>query len=189
MRNAKLLVTPRDVDAVGASTLTPQRVRDRLIQEMYFRVPLEAGKGIVQGGPTVVDAATYGFTFEDIPAGVVTALRVGEGLRDLWPRTLIRVNVWYTSPVGSTNLFTFGIRLRQVAVGQLLSAPTVVVNQNWTAPGPAVANTALFTTFVASAVTLPAAAMCNLTLVRIGPDANANALRFIRADFIFQEVA
>lgn len=189
MKPAGLAVPPRDVVQVPTSRMVRERALISAVDETYFRIPLEPGQGIVSGAATTVDSTTLGFTFEDLSAAAATALRVKRVLRDLWPRTYVRLNVLYTAPVGSTNNFTIGLRLRQVGAGSSLAAAPLVTSLDVTLPGPAVANDILSGTLRAPVAVLPALQVCEFTLRRGAPDANPNAFRLVMAEFVLEEVA
>lgn len=192
MKPAELGLPRRDLIASDAVTLERQRIRDRALDERYFHVEIEPGQGVAPAA-IVPDAATFSFNFEDWPPGAATNRRRNVRRLELWPKTLIRLHLWYTSPVGSTNAFTIGFRLRQLDAGLSLAAaaaaPILVTNPSFSFPGPAVANDVLYGTGTTTVSVLPSPRVCGVTLTRIAPDANANDFRFILADFEFREVA
>ena len=189
MKPSLLAIPPQDSLRADAVRLEQGRILGRAVDEVYFRVELEPGQGVLSGAATVIDATTYAFTFEDFPAAAGTNRRRNVRRKDLWPRTLIRMNVWYTSPVGSTNTFAIGVRVRQLGTGMSLATPALVANPTANVPGPAVANDVLFATLTTTVALLPAPEVVGLSFTRNAPDANANALRVILVEFVCQEVA
>jgi hypothetical protein len=187
VKPVSLAQAPTDVDNVGSARFEKDRVLHRAVDEVYFRVEIPAGEGVINGGPGALD--TTNFAFEDWPAAVVTGRRRVRRMRSLWPKVRTRMNLWYTSDVGSTNNFSVRFNIRQLATGMLLTAPALLFSTTFNAPGPAVANTVLFITQVDATPWLPAPELCEFSVLRIGPDANANAFRFILAEFVLEEVA
>ena len=165
-----------------------QRTLLRAIDELYFRVEIEPGQGALDGA-SVIDATAVGFNFEDFPAGANTSRRRNVRRRDLWPKTLVRMNVWYTSPVGSTATFNLAMRVRQLGTGMSLGTPALVSAVNALVPGPAVAGDILFATMVSTVALLPAPEVVGFSFASIVGGTNVNALRWILAEFVCQEVA
>ncbi len=174
--------------AGDAVELQRQRTLGKVLDEVYFRVEIEPGVGGLRG-TSVVDATTFSYTFEDFPAAAVTVRRRARALRSLWPKTAVRLNLWYTSPVGSTNAFSINYSVRQLDVGMNLSAASLIINSTFTVPGPAVANDVLFATYRDPGLVLPVPRVCQFSIRRSGPDANANDFRFILAEFVLEETA
>jgi hypothetical protein len=189
LAEARRLLSRLSLRTGDAVTLERQRVLHRAADETYFRLVFSPGEGVLDGAATVVDGTTYVFPFEDYPAAAIAMRRKNVKLRELWPRTRVRMNLFYTSPVGSTNTFTVGFRLRQVGTGMSLATPFLVANPTANVPGPAVANDVLFATLTTTAAMLPTPEVVSLTFTRAAPDANANALRVILVEFVLQEVA
>lgn len=188
MKPAQLGIPSREILASDAVTLERQRVRDRAIDELYFRLPMEPGVGATFAGITV-DTATYSMTVMDMPAGAVSAYRRTFPVRGLWPRTTARLNLWYTSPVGSTNAFSLRFLARQAGAGTVLTALSAVFSHDFTVPGPAVANTILKTTYRVTGAVLSSPDLFAYTFARLAPDANANALRIVYGEVILEEAA
>lgn len=188
MKPADLSIPLRDLRAADTVPLEQVRVINRALDETYFHVEMEPGVGGLRGA-TTVDATTFSFTFEDFPPGAAAVRRRTRRLRDLWPKTTLRFDLWYTANVGSTLNFTVVFSIRQVDTGFLLSAPTIPINVSTTIPGPAVANDILHFTYIAPGLILPASQVCEFSFGRGAPDANPNDLRFILADFWLQEAA
>lgn len=189
MKPTPLGVPVRDSISADAITLERKRILQRAVDEVYFRIEIEPGQGVLSGAATAVDGTTYAFDFEDFPAAAGTNRRRNVRRKDLWPKTLIRMNVWYTSPVGSTNTFAIGVRVRQLGTGMSLATPALVANPTANVPGPAVANDVLFATLTTTVALLPDPEVVGLSFTRNAPDANANALRVILVEFVCQEVA
>lgn len=185
LAEARRLLSRLSLRTGDTVTLERQRVLHRAIDEVYFWVEIEPGAGALLGTSTV-DATS--FTFEDFPAAATTARRRTRRLLGLWPKTRVRLHLWYTSPVASTNLFTVGFSVRQVGVGTVLTASTLSATATATPPGPGVINDILYTTLTATGDFRPALPVCLFTVFR-QPDANANAFRFILAAFELEEVA
>lgn len=189
MKAGRIGVLDRDVVSGDAVPLERERVKIRAIDEDYFRVEMEPGVGGLQGASTV-DAATLSYTFEDFPAAATTIRRRTRKARALWAGCGIRLNLWYTSPVGSANLFTLGFNYRPADAGASLAGTPTPANVTFTAPGPAVANDVLFITVVAPGkIILPGRRVAQFSFRRTGPDANPNDFRFVFAEFVMEESA
>lgn len=72
-----------------------------------------------------------------------------------WRSGKFRARFWYTSPVGSTNNFQFGIRLAAVRGTEVLPGTDLLVLST-TYAGPAVANTVIKTAWIYSTSSLGA---------------------------------
>lgn len=189
MKPVSLARAPQDVDNAGTARFEKDRVLQRVLDEAYFPVEMEPGVGGLRG-TSVVDSTTFSYTFEDFPPGVITVRRRARKLRGLWPKTGVRLNVWYTSPVGAIAPFTLNFSVRQLDAGLSLTAATLAINPTFTVPGPAVANDVLFATYRATdGLILPAPRVCQFSLRRSAPDGNPNDFRFILAEFVLEEVA
>lgn len=169
-----------------AVELQRQRILGKILDELYFRVLIEPGVGTLLGTSTI---AATGFSWEDFPPLVVTARRRTVRMPALWPRCRTRLNLWYTSSVGSTNTFNIRFNVRQLATGMLVTAPALLFSDTFTVPGPAVANTVLFATYRDPTPWLPAPELAVFSILRAGPDANLNDFRFIAAEFVLEEAA
>lgn len=185
MKPASLVIPGGASDAVK---LEQQRLRDRAADETYFHMAIEPGVGATFAGITV-DTATFSGTVFDMPPGAISAYRRTQVMRGLWPRTTLVLTLWYTSPVGSTNLFSVTMNGRQIGTGLALGAYAVTFSNPFTIPGPAVANTVLKATYRASAKLLSSPELFSFTLARLAPDANANALRIVYGDLRLEESA
>lgn len=189
MRTATLARAPQDVERFDASRFEVDRATARALDKVYFRVPVEPG-AVPTFGAVTIDALTYASPIVDLPAASVSGFRRTDPLRDMWPKTVAMLSLWYTSPVGSTNLFRLSFLGRQIGVGLNLSAYAVAFTSGtFTIPGPAVANDVLKTTFIAPAALLSSPELVAFTLARLGPDANANALRIVFGEIVLREVA
>jgi len=187
VKPVSLARAPQDVEKAGTARMEKDRVLHRALDERYFRVEMEPGVGGLRG-TSVVDSTA--FTYEDFPPGAITVRRRTRATSDLWPKCGVRLNVWYTSPVGSIAPFTVNFNVRQLGAGVNLTAPSLAINPTFTVPGPAVANDVLFATYRATdGVILPALGVCQFSLRRSGPDGNPNDFRFIFAVFVLEEVA
>lgn len=189
MKPARLGVLDRQVISGDAVPLEVKRVVQRAIDEMYFTAWIAAGDGVAEGivttpknGDEVVmrfPVAVFGtdaFVQRSVPA------------RPLWVRTRPRLRIWYTSPVGSTNLFTIRFVLRVFGAGS--STTSTVFSVDVAAPGPTVANTVQVATVVGSALfpTSPLG-VAQIRIGRIGGDGNGNDLHVLLATVIFEEIA
>lgn len=171
-----------------AVTLERQRVLHRALDEIYMTVSLAAGRVTVfAGGVATVpngDANVLRFA-----PGALGAVERQEPMRQLWVRTRPRIDVLYTSPVGAVAAFSFRLLLRAFGAGLTTTAAPLVLN--WTAAGPAVANTILLTTAyltVAPVWSSPIGSV-GVRLTRPAPDANPNDLDVLLAVVTFEEVA
>lgn len=190
MKPVSLAQARTDVDNVGSARFEKDRVLHRSVDETYFRVSLMPGQGVLDGAATVVDGTTFSWSFEDYPAAAAARRRITVPRRALWPGARVRLNLWYTSPVASAALFTVRYTVLQLGTGNDLGAIPAVLLTTFTVPGPTVANRGLFATCTsAPAVVLPFPEMIQLTVGRTAPDANPNALRFLLAEFVLEEVA
>lgn len=187
MKAASLAIPPQDSRRADTSRLENGRIVHRALDELYFRIEIPAGEGVVNGGPPALDATN--FAFEDFPPGAVTARRRVRKLRDLWPKCRTRLNLWYSSPVANVANFSVRFNIRQLATGMLVTAPALLFSTMFNAPGPAVANTTLFITQIDATPWLPAPELCEFSVLRVGPDANPNDFRFIFAELVLEEVA
>lgn len=179
------LASGRAADAV---TLERQRVRDRAIDEVYFKMEIEPGVGATFAGITL-DTATYSFTVMDMPAGAVSAYRRSKRVRGLWPRTTAKLELWFTSPVGNTANFSMTFLGRMSGAGFVLGSPGTAFSAPFTMPGPAVANTIQKVTYRTTGAFPSSPELFALTLARLAPDANPNALRIIYGEMTLEESA
>lgn len=184
MKSAALLgLGPLSAETVP---LERQRARDRAVDETYFRVELAAGVCNYFGAVTEVDA-NNAVVMRFPNAASTYARRIVRG-RDLWPRTRLRFDVWYTSPVGSTaNFELLGVMWCHDAGGTVAGAGIAVT---WTAAGPAVAGTPMKTSAVVTApVNSTPHEVVRLAIGRNDPDANVNALDIFLCVATLEEVA
>lgn len=189
MRTATLARAPQDVERFDASRFEVDRATARALDKVYFRLPVEPG-AVPTFGAVVVDALTYSSPVMDLPAGALSGFRRTSVLHDMWPKTVAVLSLWYTSPVGSTATFNLVFNGRQIGVGLNLTGYAVAFSSGTFAiPGPAVANDVLKTTFIAPAALLSSPELVAFTLARLGPDANANALRIVFGEIVLREVA
>lgn len=187
MKAASLAIPPQDPKAADAVFLERQRVLRRALDELYFRPAIVAGRALYVGAVTEV-ANSLAFVMR-LPAGATTAATVMVPEMALWPRCRPRMDVIYTSPVGSTNLFSLRFTLRAFGPGGTTTPSTLTVD--WTAPGPAVANDILSTSAVITAGTVWTSpfGVVRPSLTRLGPDGNANDLDVLAAVVTMEELA
>jgi len=183
MRSTSLPIPPRDPRNADTSRFEKDRGPYQALDETYFTVELEPGLGIPVGA-AVINAGPPGT--EDWPAAAITGRRRTRKLRALWPKTVPRLNVWYTSPGAGAANFTLRFNLLQYDAA---TADLLVFSVDFPAPGPAVALTKLFATYLAPTPLLPSPRVCQFSLLRIGPDANANAFRLLHAEVVLEERA
>lgn len=187
----RALLARLDSQTGDAVTLERQRIRDRALDEEYFRRELAPGRVTYQGVVTEQLRAatdTWVMTFPAVAAGDNRHAVRQVATRELWLRTRPRINVWYSSPVGSTNTFNFRFVIRCFGAGSGMVSN--VVTLDWSPAGPAVANTVQFTS-ATTGIIFPSSpfGVVQLRLGRLGGDANANDLDVLLALVIFEEVA
>ena len=188
LAEARRLLARLPLRTADAVTLERQRILHRAIDEAYFRVPIAPGAALYEGGVVteVLNNDAWAMRF---PAGATGAADVQVPTRELWVGTRPRIDVWYTSPVGSTANFDFrfGLWVHGPDLTTTYAPPLV----SWTAPGPAVANTVLKTSAVITSSRFPTSpyGVTRLRLGRLTGDANANARDVLAAVVIFEEVA
>lgn len=183
----RMLLEQLDGRTGDAVAMERQRVLQRALDEVYFRPFIAAGKAMYVGAVTeVFNALAPVMRF---PAGAATAATIVTPTRALWPRCRPRMEVIYTSAVGSTNLFSLRFTVRQFGAGGTTSPSALTVD--WTAPGPAVANDVLATSAVITSGTLWSSPFgaTRVSLTRLGPDGNANDLDVLLAVVTFEELA
>jgi hypothetical protein len=185
------LLSRLDIRPGDGITLEQKRILSRALDEVYFRRELAAGLLVYEGG--AADAVNLNAVVARMPHGAAAPANNSfahrkVAYRDLWARTRPRLNLWYTSPVGSTAAFDLRFQVRMYAPGGT-TAPATLFSVQLTPVGPAVANTVLFTTIVGTALVPSLPAPLRLTLVRLGGDANANDLDIVLGAVVFEEVA
>lgn len=181
----------RAVNVMGSAdtvTLERQRVRDRVTDELYFKLSLAAGAMSIFTGPVTTPANGDANVMRFGPGALGAIERQHPG-RSLWVGTRARISILYTSPVGNVANFAFRFLIRSFGAGSITTATPLVVN--WTAPGPAVANTYLETTALITAGRVWSSPLFALEtrLVRVAPDANPNDLDILLAVVTLEEVA
>jgi hypothetical protein len=182
-----LSLPAQDVKTADSIRSEKERVLHRVIDEGYLNVEFAAGVCAYFGAVTEVDVNNA--LVMRFPNGATTFARRVVAGRALWPRTRLRFNVWYTSPVGSTATFSFqGVIWAHDAGGAIAGAGLSVA---WTAPGPAVAGTPMKTSAVltSSPVLSSPREVVRLALGRTDPDTNVNDLDVFLAVAAFEEVA
>lgn len=168
-----------------STALEQQRIRDRALDEVYFREALTYSNTVLTTAATASNADARVIRFPN--AGGFANRVVAE--RDLWIRTRPKIEVWYTSPVGSTANFDLGFALWTFGLtGTTTFTPLAVA---WSAPGPAVANDILKTQATITSGLLPSSPFgsVRLRLERTAGDANANDLDVLLALVTFEEIA
>lgn len=189
MRSVKLGTTDRELNDGDTVPLERKRALLRAVDETYFIVDIAAGDG--------VDEATITYPkngdvivrrIADAAAGTNTNFQRSVSTRKLWPGTIPRLNLWYTSPVGSTAAFSLRFVLRVFGAGAGMNSAVFVVD--FTAPGPAVAGTEAFISVKGGGLfpTSPYG-IAQFRLGRLGGDANANDLDILLAQFVMEEQA
>lgn len=187
----RVLLSMLDAHAGDAVTLEQKRILSRALDEVYFRVDLASGLLIYEGG--AANAINQNAAVARLPHGAAAPANNSfghraVGFRDHWALTRPRLNLWYTSPVGSTAAYDLRFQLRMFAIGGT-TAPSMIFSVQLTPAGPAVANTVLFTTIVGTALVPALPAPLRLTLLRLGGDANVNDLDIVLGVVVFEEVA
>lgn len=188
MKAAKLGVIDRQVISGDAVPLEVKRVIQRAIDETYFRVSLAAGRVVYQGAVTEViagDAAVMRF-----PDGATTVAQSTFPSRKLWVKTRPVLSVWYSGSASSVATFNFRLIIRAYGPGGTTTG-AIVTLLDWSAPGPAVAGGALFTTAIStSAFPSSPFGTVQVELRRLGAaDANSGNLDVLAAEVTFQEFA
>lgn len=177
---------PRDPSAPG-SGFERQRGLVRAIDETYFRERIVANSVIYSaaGGATAVNGNTRVMR---LPDALTTSASATFPARDLWVRTRPKVEVWYTSPTGSTN--TFDLMFDLLWFGPGGNTTGGIMQVSWSPAGPAVANNILKTQAVQASL-LPSSpfGVIRARVVRIGTDANIGDLDILQAVVTFEEVA
>lgn len=185
MKPATLPIPPTDAARTETSRLEVQRVRDRALDEEYFRRELAAGRVAYEG--TVTEPLNGNVVCMRFAAGAEAHAQKTVLLRDLWPRTRPRLTLWYTSPVGSTATFTVRFRIRPFPAGGTTTSSGIFVD--FTPAGPAVANTVMTATVVIAGAMPSVQAPMLLRVGRLAGDANANDLDILLAVITLEEVA
>lgn len=190
MKAVKLSTLNRDLLAGDTVPLERKRALLRAIDETYFAVDIGPWCQVYDGGaPTIVKNGNLLVTRFAAAAGAnVHQLRTVSA-RNLWPKTVPRLNLWYTSPGASTATFTVRFALWTVGPGALTSLAAVFA-VDLLAPGPAIANTEMFATIKGGAAfpSMPFGG-AEFRIGRINGDANANALDIILAQIVMEESA
>lgn len=189
MKPAKMGTPDRDVLAADAVTLERQRVLQRAIDEVYFKVRMAAGLVVYEG--VVTEPKNGDEVVSRFPAaalGVNAHMQRSVEARDLWPRTRPRVYVFYTSPVGDVKTFNLRFVLRCFGPGSTTVNSIFVTD--FSPAGPAVANTVQRATCVGGAV-FPSSpfGVAQWRLGRLGGDANPNDLDILLAVVTLEETA
>lgn len=161
------------------ATETNWRTALSIFDEEYFSVYLTAGVGTLDGA--VVPVPGERAAVIEFPDAATTAWRINLRLKQRWRRGGLRMTLYYSSPVGSTNNFRVILGARTFAAGSVVSALADIALATFNAPGPAVASTVLATTQIFPAPIIPVN-MDQLTVrvARVGADAadtNVNTLR------------
>lgn len=190
MKPVKLGTTDRDVIAGDAIPLESKRSLLRSVDEFYFKVDIAAGDGIDEIG-TILYPKVGDEHVRRIPAaaaGTNQNFQRSVGARLLWVKTVPRLYVWYSSPVGSTNTFSLRFVLRCFGAGSAMAAS--VFTTDFTTPGPAVANIVQLAT-VKGGGAFPSSpfGVAQFRLGRLGGDANPNDLDILLAQIVMEEVA
>jgi len=182
------ILPPRTGRRAAGAGLDRQRKVLKALGETYFKVLLAPGICLYEGGVVteVLNNDAWVMRFPDPATG--TADRVVE-TRELWVNTRPRVDVWYTSPVGSTATFDF--RLAVWVFGPTGTTTYTPLLVTWTAPGPAVANDILKTSAVITSSRFPSSpfGVTRFRLGRLTGDANANARDVLAAVVTLEELA
>lgn len=177
----------RDVLAADAVTLERQRVIQRALDEVYLTATLAAGRVVYVGA--VVEVQNNSAWVMRYPAGATTQAHASVARRQLWPRTVPRMTVYYTSAVGSTATFNMIFNVYAFGPG-VTTAAASVSSISWNPAGPAVANTILSTSATTSTPLVASpAGVVQLELRRRNGDANPNALDVLLAVVTFEESA
>lgn len=190
MKAVKLSTLDRDLLAGDTVPLERKRALLRAIDEDYFRVDLGAGRVIYEGAVTEPKSGNiFAMRFPAAAAGTNAHAYRAFGSKALWPRTVPRLNLWYTSPGASTNTFTVRFVMWVFGAGALNSA-AAIFSIDFTAVGPAVAGTEMFTTVRGGAM-FPSSPFggVEFRVGRVGGDANANDLDVLLAQIVMEESA
>jgi hypothetical protein len=191
MRNVKLSTPDRDILAGDAVTLERKRALLRAIDETYFTVDFAPGLMIYEGGliTTPKNGNIFAARIPATAAGTNPSVYKTVSARKLWPRTIPRLKLWYTSPVGSTNTFSVRFVLWVIGAGALTSA-TAIFATDMLVPGPTIANTEMFATVKGGAM-FPSSPFggAEFRIGRLGGDANANDLDILLAQVVMEESA
>lgn len=186
MKPASLGVPSRDALAADAVSLERERILQRALDEVYFRVDL-VHSNVLYGGAaaTANNADARVMRFPDAGGFANMTVRT----RDLWVATRPKLIVDYTSPVGSTANFDLAFVLFPFGPTGTTTATTLSVS--WSAPGPAVANDILRTQGTITSGRFPSSPLGSVRcrLERLGTDANANDLDVLIAVVVFEETA
>jgi hypothetical protein len=174
-----------DMRAGDAVSLERKRVLQRVADEMYFKVPIDAGNCFFELG-AAANGNGNAIVMAMPNAGPTTVGRQVDG-RNLWTGTRPKMEIWYSSPVGAVATFDLTFDVRCFAAGATTAGTLLQVA--WSAPGPAAAGDIVKTQAVITSGRLPRAEVVRVRLVRSGTDANANNLDVLLALVTFEEVA
>jgi hypothetical protein len=191
MKAYKLSTPDRDNLSADAVSLEEKRVLVRAVDETYFTVDLAPGLMIYEGGliTTPKNGNIFAARFPATAAGTNPSAYKTVSARKLWPRTVPRLKLWYTSPVGSVNTFSVRFVLWVIGAGALTSTAAVFAT-DMLVPGPTIANTETFATVKGGAM-FPSSPFggAEFRIGRLGGDANANDLDILLAQVVMEESA
>ena len=185
-------VLPPLTKAPGAA-LARQKALSRVLDEMYFKVDLDAGNTVFEGGAAATqNTHLWTMRFPDV-VGAAAASRT-TGARELWVGTTPVVELTYTCPFAG--VATFGITARLLYFGpginmNILGAGSFA-SVTFTVPGPAAANDILTARcrFPSRFLASPYGGVRFLLVRNLSTnDANANDLDIILARFVMEETA
>jgi hypothetical protein len=177
---------------VATDSREGERILHRAVDEEYFRTPIAAGIAKYSGAGTLTEVLNNNAWVMRYPAAGSNHADVQVPIKALWPLTRPRIEILYTSPVGSTNTFNFRFTFWVFGPGVTTATAAVATSLDWSAPGPAVANDILKTSAVVTNARFPSspAERVRFRLSRLpSPDANANDLDVLGVLIILEEVA
>lgn len=163
-----------------------ERTLLRALDETYLTFSLAPGRVTYTGA--VTEPVNGEIDVMRFPDGASTFARTTQPTRQLWAATRPRLTVWYTSPIGDTSNFTFRWVFRTFGAGSTTS--NTVFTVDFSAPGPAVANT-VQTVSVVGTAKFPSSpfGVTHVLLGRLGAaDANNRDLDVLLATITMEEI-
>lgn len=160
-----------------------QRSIERHINEDHYRRIFAPGTAILEGTATVAVLGTPRFAVISFPNdGTTSAAHWTFTRPSEWVQGKVAITVWFSSPVGSTNVFRIFVQIITVSTGEVTTAATLNLSVNLDQAGPAVADTLIEAVTIYTPTSIGRSD--DLIGVRIGrvsgnaADTNVNALHF-----------
>jgi hypothetical protein len=170
-------IQPSAFDAVSSEA--NWRTALGVLDEEYFKEWIDPGRGTLDG-PTVPVPGERASVIE-LPDAASSNWRTNLRRKDRWFGCGIRLTLYYSSTVGSTNDFRLLFGVRAFDVGSDVSGLADIATTTFSTPGPAVAATVLSVSKLYAPPIIPGnRALLTVRVVRLGADAadtNVNPLR------------